>query len=153
MTVMLLEWVFTSIFLILVVLALRFLLGKRIGAGLRYARWAVVLVRLLIPVQLFTSPVAGTWVITEKRTEQTVYTPVNRGEQFHPVAPAHKRPAFFLWFWLLVADLIVLTIYGKLPPTGVNAYIGFVASIAFLGLFVLLPIITALENRNAGGRS
>ena len=69
------------------------------------------------------------------------------------VAPAHKRPAFFLWFWLLVADLIVLTIYGKLPPTGVNAYIGFVASIAFLGLFVLLPIITALENRNAGGRS
>lgn len=69
------------------------------------------------------------------------------------VAPAHKRPAFFVWFWLLVADLIVLTIYGKLPPTGVNAYIGFVASITFLGLFVLLPIITALENRGAGGRS
>ncbi|MDE7172822.1 MAG: cytochrome bc complex cytochrome b subunit, partial [Helicobacter sp.] len=69
------------------------------------------------------------------------------------VAPAHKRPAFFLWFWLLVADLIVLTIYGKLPPTGVNAYIGFVASITFLGLFVLLPIITAFEKEKAGGHS
>ena len=72
MTVMLLEWVFTSVFLILVVLALRAALGRRVSAGLRYALWAVVLVRLLVPVQLFTSPIAGTWVDTEKRTEQIV---------------------------------------------------------------------------------
>ncbi len=77
MTVMLLEWSFTSAFLILVVLALRAALGKRIGAGLRYALWAAVLVRLLVPVQLFTSPVAGTWVVAEKRMEQTVYTAPN----------------------------------------------------------------------------
>ena len=72
MTLMLLEWVFTSIFLISVVLALRFALGKRISARMRYALWAVVLVRLLVPVQLFTSPIAGVWVFTETRMEQGV---------------------------------------------------------------------------------
>ena len=87
MTLMLLEWVFTSVFLILVVLGLRAALGRRISARLRYALWAVVLVRLLVPVQLFTSPLAGTWVITETRTEEHVYTPVNREEQFHPDGP------------------------------------------------------------------
>lgn len=66
------------------------------------------------------------------------------------VAPAHKRPMFMIWFWALIADLIVLTIYGKLPPTGVNAYIGFVASIAFLGLFAALPFITSIEAKKAG---
>ena len=66
------------------------------------------------------------------------------------VAPAHKRPAFMLWFWFLVIDMIILTIWGKLPPTGINAYIGFVATIAFLLLmFVVLPIITKLENKKA----
>ena len=66
------------------------------------------------------------------------------------VAPAHKRPAFMVWFWILVIDMIVLTIWGKLPPTGINAYIGFVATIAFLLLmFVVLPIITKLENKKA----
>lgn len=72
MTVMLLEWVCTAAFLILVVLALRAALGRRISAGLRYALWAVVLLRLLVPVQLFTSPIAGTWVVTEKRVEHSV---------------------------------------------------------------------------------
>lgn len=64
------------------------------------------------------------------------------------VAPAHKRPGFMVFFWLLVADMIVLTIWGKLPPTGANAYIGFVATIAFLVLlFVILPIVTKLEDK------
>ena len=52
-----LEWAVTSVFLILVVLALRVLVGRHISAGLRYALWAVVLVRLLVPVQLFPSPI------------------------------------------------------------------------------------------------
>ena len=67
------------------------------------------------------------------------------------VAPAHKRSAFFAWFWLLIADLIVLTIYGKLPPEGMNTYIGFGASIAFLFLmFVALPLITIMERKKGG---
>ena len=69
---MLLEWVLTSMFLILTVLALRAAFGRRVSARLRYALWAVVLVRLLVPVQLFTSPLAGTRFFSESRTEQTV---------------------------------------------------------------------------------
>lgn len=60
-------------------------------------------------------------------------------------APAHKRPVFKYWFWLLVVDMIVLTVYGKLPPTGVNAWVGFVAAVVFLGLFIALPFITKHE--------
>lgn len=68
------------------------------------------------------------------------------------VAPAHKRPLFFIWFWLMIADLIVLTIFGKLPPEGVSIYIGFVASILFLFLFIVaLPVITIMERNKMGG--
>lgn len=68
------------------------------------------------------------------------------------VAPAHKRPGFFIWFWLLVIDLIVLTIYGKLPPEGINNYIGFVASLGFLLLLlVVLPLVSIAERKKASG--
>ncbi len=68
------------------------------------------------------------------------------------VGSTNNRPYFKWWFWLLIIDLIVLTIYGKLPPTGVNAYIGFGASITFLGLFLVLPIISKKERTLMGGR-
>ncbi|WP_187845340.1 cytochrome b [Helicobacter pylori] len=68
------------------------------------------------------------------------------------VAPAHKRPAFEAWFWLLIIDMIVLTIYGKLPPLGIGKYIGLVGSITFLALFfVVLPIITIAESKKQWG--
>ncbi len=68
------------------------------------------------------------------------------------VAPAHKRPAFMVWFWLLIIDMIVLTIYGKLPPLGMGKYIGLLGSITFLALFfVVLPIITIAESKKQGG--
>ncbi len=67
------------------------------------------------------------------------------------VKPAAKRPYFFIWFWVLIVDLIGLTIWGKLPPTGVNAYIGFVFSILFLALFIILPMISKAE-RNGGAK-
>ncbi len=84
MTIMLLEWVCTASFLILAVLALRAAFGRRVSARLRYALWLVVLVRLLVPVQLFTSPLAGTWVRTEQRVEH------NEAEL--PTAPAVTPP-------------------------------------------------------------
>ncbi|MDD0848141.1 cytochrome bc complex cytochrome b subunit [Campylobacter sp. 46490-21] len=66
------------------------------------------------------------------------------------VAPAHKRPAFFIWFWIFLIDLIVLTIYGKLPPTDFNAWVGFYASVGYLVLLlVVLPIITIKERKAA----
>ena len=46
------EWAVTSSILILIVTALRALLKERLSARARYALWAVVLVRLLVPVQL-----------------------------------------------------------------------------------------------------
>ncbi|RKV14883.1 cytochrome b [Helicobacter pylori] len=68
------------------------------------------------------------------------------------VAPVHKRPAFMVWFWLVIIDMIVLTIYGKLPPLGIGKYIGLVGSITFLALFfVVLPIITIAESKKQGG--
>ena len=66
------------------------------------------------------------------------------------VAPAHNRPLFKYWFWLLVIDMIVLTVYGKLPPTGPNAWVGFFAALSFIVLFVALPIITKMEAKSGG---
>jgi len=64
------------------------------------------------------------------------------------VAPANQRPYFKVWFWLLILVMIVLSVYGKLPPTGTNAWVGFYSSVAFLLLFISLPIVTILEKRS-----
>ncbi|MGO5024167.1 M56 family metallopeptidase [Lawsonibacter sp. LCP25S3_G6] len=48
----LIRWALGSSLLILLVLALRLLLRERLSARIRYALWAVVLLRLLIPVQV-----------------------------------------------------------------------------------------------------
>ena len=90
LTQMLFEWVLTAAFLILAVLALRALLGRRVSASLRYALWAAVLVRLLVPVQLFTTPVAGTSVLRETGVEQWVAPPDLRPG---PVEAASAAPA------------------------------------------------------------
>jgi ubiquinol-cytochrome c reductase cytochrome b subunit len=63
------------------------------------------------------------------------------------VAPAHKRGAFKWWFWILVVDMIVLTVMGKLPPEGIWNVIGFVAAIVFLLLGPALYVITKLEKK------
>jgi ubiquinol-cytochrome c reductase cytochrome b subunit len=47
-------------------------------------------------------------------------------------------------------DLIVLTVYGKLPPTGTNAWVGFFAAVAFILLFVVLPIVTKIDAKKRG---
>ena len=64
----------------------------------------------------------------------------------------NSRKYFNVWFWVLVADMIVLTVYGKLPPTGVNAWIGFGASIMFSYLFIFLPYITIKEREYNEGK-
>jgi ubiquinol-cytochrome c reductase cytochrome b subunit len=64
------------------------------------------------------------------------------------VMPAHKRPFFKIWFWVLILDMIGLTVWGKLPPTGINAYIGLVFSVIFLLLMlVVLPIFSKIESK------
>ncbi len=56
MSAVVLNWVWTASLLILAVLLLRAAFGRRISARLRYALWAAVLVRLLVPGQLYTAP-------------------------------------------------------------------------------------------------
>ncbi len=64
------------------------------------------------------------------------------------VRPASKRPLFKFWFWLTILDLIGLTILGKLPPIGINAYIGFFFAASFLLLMlVVLPLLTIIERK------
>ncbi|GHV01786.1 cytochrome b [Campylobacterota bacterium] len=64
------------------------------------------------------------------------------------VRPMSKRPLVKYWFWLLMITLIGLTIYGKLPPTGVNAWIGFGFSLAFLILMlIVLPLFSSIERK------
>ena len=50
------EWIVTSSALILLVLLLRAVIKDRVSPRLRYALWALVLLRLLIPVSLWESP-------------------------------------------------------------------------------------------------
>lgn len=94
----LVSWAATSCFLILAVVALRAAFGRRMGAGLRYALWGVVLVRLLVPVQLFTSPVVGTVIESESivtketKTEREVLDAL--GGQDGPQAVATAAPYF-----------------------------------------------------------
>jgi len=59
--------------------------------------------------------------------------------------PANRRGAFKYWFWILLVDMIVLTIMGKLPPEGVFNTIGTFAAWTFIILWVILPIITKAE--------
>jgi ubiquinol-cytochrome c reductase cytochrome b subunit len=67
------------------------------------------------------------------------------------VTAAHNRGGFKIWFWLLMIDMMILTLYGKLPPTGINAWIGLGASTTFLVLFASLPIISKLEYNKMRG--
>ena len=82
MTEMLLKWVLSSSALIAAVIVLRQAFGKRISARLRYALWLAVLVRLLIPVPLYTAPADTPLVLPETavlQTFPTVWTPAEAG--------------------------------------------------------------------------
>ncbi len=61
------------------------------------------------------------------------------------VAPANRRGLFKIWFWVMLVDMIVLTIMGKLPPEGIFNTIGLLATIVFFALWISLPIITKKE--------
>ncbi len=63
------------------------------------------------------------------------------------VAPAHKRGLFFVWFWILIVDMIVLTVLGKLPPEGIFNTLGTVAAVIFLLLGPALIVITKFEKK------
>ena len=59
------EWIISSSVLIAAVLLGRFLLRGKISLRLQYALWGIVLLRLLLPFQIFTSPF-GTGAMSEQ---------------------------------------------------------------------------------------
>ncbi len=61
------------------------------------------------------------------------------------VAPAVRRGKFNIWFWVMLVDVIVLTVMGKLPPEGIFSTIGLVATVVFFALWISLPFITKNE--------
>lgn len=67
------EWIISSCVLILVVTLLRFLLKGKISLRLQYALWALVLVRLLVPVSLGQSGFSVMNAVTVKQTEYYVW--------------------------------------------------------------------------------
>lgn len=78
------DWIVSSCIVILVVLALRAGLGRRISARLRYALWAVVLIRLLMPASIglaVTVPKLPAWTPPEVLREESIY-----------VLPVDSRP-------------------------------------------------------------
>lgn len=60
------DWIVTSSVLIVVVAALRYLLRGKISLRLQYALWAIVLLRLLLPVQLGQTPFSVLNAVTER---------------------------------------------------------------------------------------
>jgi ubiquinol-cytochrome c reductase cytochrome b subunit len=60
---------------------------------------------------------------------------------------ASRRGLFKYWFWALLIDMIALSAMGKMPPSGIYYDIGFTAASVFIGLWVLLPIITIYEKK------
>jgi len=61
--------------------------------------------------------------------------------------PANRRGKFAIWFWVMLADMVVLTAMGKLPPEGIFSTIGLVASLLFIAMWVILPFITKNEKK------
>ena len=64
--------------------------------------------------------------------------------------PASRRGIFKVWFWLLLINMVALTILGKLPPVGVYTTYGTIAAYFFIGLWIALPIVTKLEKPIGG---
>lgn len=91
------EWAVTSSVLILVVLILRRCLKGRISLRLQYGLWALVLVRLLLPVSLGHTPVSVLNAVTPITSTQTVeqevqHLPGNVTTTFPPVdAPVSQE--------------------------------------------------------------
>lgn len=88
-----LEWIASSCALILAVLLLRRLLRGRIGPGLQYALWLLVLVRLLLPVSFGAARVSVQNLVrdADERAASRVVTYVNQTAP-DPV-PSEPAPA------------------------------------------------------------
>ncbi len=77
------ELLISSGVLILVIIGLRYLLGRRISLRIRYALWLLVALRLLIPIEFGTSPLS-----LQNFNKDTVFPPaIEQTTQETPIIP------------------------------------------------------------------
>jgi ubiquinol-cytochrome c reductase cytochrome b subunit len=70
-----------------------------------------------------------------------------------PIVSGKHRPIYKVLFWIFIADFVFLTILGKLPPTGLYAWLGFIGSLIYFAFFLALPIVSKIEKKKVeGGR-
>lgn len=86
------EWIITSCVLIVIVMLLRLVLKGRISLWLQYSLWLVVLARLLIPVNFFSSPMSVMNIVpqTEAAAAPVPESPVP--QVFSPELPTPEIP-------------------------------------------------------------
>ncbi len=79
-------WILSASILTLSVILLRLIFRKKIGRGMQYALWGIVMLRLLIPFSLFESPISVQNALTEAESQREIYVmPVSEV----PVSDAH----------------------------------------------------------------
>lgn len=92
------EWIITSCVLIGIVLLVRLILKNKISLRLRYALWLIVLMRLLVPVNFFSSPISVMNVVPESapvaevQQTQITYTPEVEVSQSADNTPVSQVP-------------------------------------------------------------
>lgn len=85
-----LEWILSSSVLIVLVILVRVIFRGKIKAELQYALWGLVLLRLLLPGALFSSPISVTNVLPD---EKALVAPVHPGNLLEnlPEVPEELR--------------------------------------------------------------
>lgn len=110
------EWIITSSTLIAVVVLARFVFKGRISRRLQYALWGIVLVRLLLPFSLLSSPISIMNVVSLQGAtyEQPPATPVTLPSQLIvgitenlPTVPVSNTSS---------SDVLVSAAKGLTPP-------------------------------------
>ena len=79
-----LTWAISSCALLLALIALRAVFGSRMKPGLRYALWGLALLRLLLPIQLFSAP----WGVSAELPDRAAAQEIDR-----PAAVSAPLPA------------------------------------------------------------
>ncbi len=93
-------WVISSCVLIAAVIAVRAIFGKKLSAGLRYALWGLVLLRLLIPGTVFSSPISVGSAVGSSQTVRDIeavreISYISLGEDGAVIGEL-KRPTVFI---------------------------------------------------------
>ena len=142
------EILITSSALILALLLIRKVFSGSLSRRVQYALWALVLVRLLLPVQLpamnfsvLTAAKPMEEQVTQQITEQPIYIPVAQAPlEEHPtarkVAPQHTLTEVGSSVWIAEAEQETAVEYKRLSPYTV-LYWFWIAGSCAVGAFLL----------------